>query len=133
MNDAEANEEASITYSLRVGLRARRDLNEAIARIAQLEGDEAGRQFDIAAALALASLATSPRRYAIPPDVTGFAGEVRGVVFRRTEGSAAYRLIYRVAEDPDEGPRVTLLHVRHAAAKPIAKKEAREIEAQNRE
>ena len=53
--------------------------------------------------------------------------------FRRAPGTAPCCLIYRVTEDANDGPRVTLLHIRHAAARPMTKKEAREIEAQNRE
>ena len=99
-------EETPATYSLRVGIRAFRDRG---------------------------TLATNPRRYAVPDDATGFAQEVRAITFRRDVGTAPYRLIYRVTEEGDDGPLVGLLHIRHGAARQMTKKEAREIEAQNRE
>ena len=123
----------SKTYAVRVLLRAGRDYDEALIRIAETEGEDAARRWDAAYIMALRSLAMYPRRYAVPPDAGGFPGEVRSVTFRRDLGTAPYRLIYRVIEDSDDGPQVEVMHLRHAQAKPITRKEAREIEAQNRE
>lgn len=127
------DDEGPVTYAVRVLARAARDHDEALVHFADTEGEEAARQWGAAYIAALRTLATLPRRYAVPTDAGGFAGEVRAVTFRRDAGTAPYRLIYRVTEDSDDGPLVEVLHVRHAAAKPITRKEAREIEAQNRD
>ena len=118
-------------FTLRLKPRASRDWDAIIAETAEQEGDVIAAKWIAALDRVFGSLATNPRRYAIPTDAVGFAGEVRAVTFRRAEGTAPYRLIYRVTESPDDGSLVELLHIRHAAARPIKKREAREIEAQN--
>jgi len=36
---------------------------------------------------------------------------------------------YTIRQDSLDGPRVTILHIRHAARKPLTREEARAIEA----
>lgn len=53
--------------------------------------------------------------------------EVRRLLYRRTVGSAAYHVLYTVDEAGDDGPRVTVFHIRHAARKPLSAKESRDL------
>lgn len=79
---------------------------------------------------AAAALATNPTRYQPQaPESRKLGGEIRRLLYQRTSSSSAvYHLYYRVDEDSDDGPRVRILHVRHAARKPLTRKEAREIQ-----
>ena len=124
--------EPSIIYSLRFAARAARDLDEIRVRIADTHGDAASFAWDDGFGRLFRSLSTNPRRYAVPLDAQGFAGDVRHVTYRREAGTAPYRLIYKVIDIGEEGRQVVLIHVRHGAARPVTKREAREIEAQNR-
>lgn len=127
------DEETPVVYSLRFTIRAARDLDEICVRIADMEGESASFAWEDEFGRTFRSLSTNPRRYAVPTDAAGFAGEVRAVTFRRAEGTAPYRLIYRISESLDDGPLVELLHIRHGAAHSLTKRDAREIETQNRE
>ena len=51
------------------------------------------------------------------------------MLYRRTAGGPAYRVLFVLRENSDDAPTVTIIHVRHAAHKPMTRKEAREIEA----
>jgi plasmid stabilization system protein ParE len=125
--------EMPVTFVLRIAPRAARDFDAALVRIADLEGDEAAKQWAEGFRNFFATLAMNPRRYVLAPDAGAMSGEVRNVTYRRAEGNVPYRLIYRVTEKPEGSPSVQLLHIRHGAARPLTRKETREIEAQNRE
>jgi len=78
----------------------------------------------------LAALATMPRSNRIIDEARLFPGrEVRQFIARRYSGAAAYRVIYELQDDTPEGPVALVFHVRHAAARPIGRKEASELEA----
>lgn len=132
---------APVTFVLRILPRALRDFDATLVRLAEIEGDDAAGKWAEGFREFLASLATNPRHYCensfshdvLAPDAKGISGEVRNVTYRRDEGTAPYRLIYRIVESSQDGLSVRLPHIRHAAARSMTRKEAREIEAQSRE
>jgi len=78
---------------------------------------------------AIASLARNPRRCPIPPEK--FSREVRQLVYRRRGSRTAYRILFTInGEDADspDAPSVTVLHIRHASARPVSRRHTREIE-----
>jgi hypothetical protein len=53
------------------------------------------------------------------------------MVYRRpgsSPNSVAYLVLFTVEDNTPDGPRVTILHVRHAARKPLSRAEARAIQ-----
>lgn len=77
---------------------------------------------------AISSLATLPRRCVLAREERFFLREVRQLVFRGTAGSAAYRVLFRVADGGQDAPTVFVLHVRHSARVPLTRAEARDVE-----
>lgn len=115
-------------HRLRIAERASRDIVEAVVHFIDTAGDYVAEQWQEGLYAEFAALATQPRRFAVVPEAV-FRQETRQLLYRRTNQSAAYRLLYIVTEG-DDGPTVTLIHVRHASARPIRRAEARIIEAQ---
>ena len=115
-------------YALRLLPSANRDRIEAAAWIAELVGEDAAQAWRSGVLAAVATLAENPRRFAVQERESRLPGrEVRRLLYRRTPGSAAYHVFYTVAEDSPDGPRVSILHIRHAARRPLSRAEAREI------
>ena len=118
-------------YALRVTPRAERDIEAAIVHFADTAGFEIaqvwrGRLFE-----EIASLATNPARFPIAPEMPylrGFKGEFRQLVWRRTVSSVAYRIIFWIEEEGYDGPTVSVAYVRHGSAKPITRKDVRDLQ-----
>ena len=64
------------------------------------------------------TLTRNPRR---------FRSETHRLLFRPIPGSAAYHVFFLVTDETPDGPRVQILHIRHAARKPITREEARRV------
>ncbi|MGI4789695.1 MAG: type II toxin-antitoxin system RelE/ParE family toxin [Janthinobacterium lividum] len=77
----------------------------------------------------IAKLATLPLRHPAAAEAARFRGNVRQVIYRRSNQSA-YRVIFTVQEESLDGPTVAVLGLRHGAAKAITRAEAREMEAE---
>lgn len=90
-----------------------------------MTGAEVGRAWYDGLRSAIALLSQNPRRHAIISENQRFRREVRQFLYRRTPRGAAWRILFTVQED---APTVSILHVRHAAQKPITQAEARQIE-----
>ncbi len=116
-------------YAVRFSAQANREIKEATVRLADLTGDDVLAQEWLEGLYeAAATLATYPGRFALRPDESRKIGiEVRRQLYQRSAGSAAYHLYYRVEEQGEDGPRVMVLHVRHASRKPITRAEANDI------
>ena len=77
---------------------------------------------------AIAGLAFMPHRQ-IVPEAARFRRMVHQIIHRRPGSRVAYRVLFSVAETGPDGPVVIILVLRHGAAKPITRAEAREMEA----
>ena len=127
-----ATEEIPKRYALRYSPRADRDLIQLVVDYADFTEDafKAVQLRDGIRAKA-ATLVENPEANQIDEHVAVLMGfPVRHKLYRGTRKSrVAYYIFYRITED-DDGPRVTLMHIRHAARAPLTKAEAREILAQ---
>ena len=80
---------------------------------------------------AIASLAENPRRYAVIAEQARFRHETRQLLYRRTSGGPALRVLFSINEGGEmDAPTVSILHVRHGAQHPITRRKARMIEGQ---
>lgn len=131
MTDAE--QEEPTRYAVRFSTRANRDAENAVRHLGQATGDQqiAGAWYT-GLKSAVGTLATLPRRYGLAPEREQFSYEVRQFLYRRTPDSVAYRVLFVVQDETPDGARVTLIHIRHGAARPLRRADARAIEAQNR-
>ena len=77
----------------------------------------------------IAKLAQFPAMWPLAEEDKLFRESVRRMLYRRPPNGSAYRVLFVLRENPDDAPTVTIIHVRHAAQKPMTRKEAREIEA----
>jgi plasmid stabilization system protein ParE len=119
-------------YALRYSPRALRDLESAIVDFADFTGDEQkALQLRDGIRACAAILAENPDRNQVDEHETVLLRfPVRHELYRFSRKSrVAYYLYYRVTEDED-GPRVLILHIRHASRAPLTSDEAREILAQ---
>jgi len=117
------------TSALRSALRALADIDAAHARFVELAGQEVADEWKDSLLDSIAALGFMPHRRGIP-EVARFRQQVRQILHRRPGSRVAYRVLFIVQEDGPDGPRVNILALRHAAARPIARTEAREIEAE---
>jgi plasmid stabilization system protein ParE len=114
------------TYAVRIEVRAERDIQEALLRIAEFSGDEIARTWIAGLYEAFAKLGTLPYRCPVIEEARSFTREVRQLQYKRTANAPAYRILFTIVENGD-GRMVSILHVRHAARKPVTRKEAKEI------
>lgn len=117
------------TYALRFAPRALADIDTAHARFVELAGQEAADEWKDSLLDSIAALGFMPHRQVIP-EVARFQQQVRRILHRRPGSRVAYRVLFIVQEDGPDGPRVNIFALRHAAARPIARAEAPEIEAE---
>ena len=115
-------------FVVRIQERAVRDINAAHVRLAELTSRENANLWRTGLTDAIKKLATMPRRFPIAPEP--FADEVRQLVYRREGNRTAHRVLFTVTDQPTDTvptPTVIILHVRHAAARPLTRRQAREI------
>lgn len=115
-------------YALRLTPRAAADIDTAYARFVELTDEEIAGDWKAGLLEAMAPLAFMPHRQ-IAPEQARFKQELRQIVYRRRTGSVAYRVLFTIVDSEDDAPHVRILHVRHGAARPMTRAEAREIEA----
>ena len=129
MNKANAdNEEPLQIYAIRILPQAKRDIDNATMRMAEINGDAIALDWYENLYLVTMTLATLPRRCPIAPEDAFFKRQVRQLQYRRTGDSPAYRILFTITEGSNDAPTVSVIHVRHAARKPMTRKEAREIQ-----
>lgn len=81
---------------------------------------------------AISGLTQNPRRYAVQSAESKKIGrEVRREIYRHTprNRATAYYLFYMVQDETDDGPLVTVVHIRHTSRKPMTRAEAKNIRA----
>ena len=115
-------------YALRFTPRAAADIDAAHDRFVEILDQEIADEWKAGLFEAVAPLSIMPHRQ-IAPERTRFRQEVRQIIYRRRTGSVAYRVLYIIVEAEEDAPFVRILHVRHGAARPITRAEARELEA----
>ena len=117
-----------LTYALRFRRQAQADVNEAIVRLAELVDIEHAASWYMGLQSSLATLATFPRRCPVAKEKQLFRDEVRILPYRHRPGNAIYQIFFVVSETDEDAPSVYILHIRHAARKPMTRTEARKIE-----
>jgi plasmid stabilization system protein ParE len=118
-------------FAVRISVQANRDITQATVRIAGLNDDDKAIAWSEAIHDAIVGLAENPRRFAVDPQATKVLSvETRRFLFHTTPAaSMAYHVFFDVQEDGQDGRRVTVMHVRHAARRPMTRAEARQIVA----
>ncbi len=115
-------------YALRFSRRALADIDAAHARFVELAEQSVADEWKDGLFDAIARLATVPGR-ALIPEAARFRQEVRQIIYRRPGSRVAYRVLFTVQLSGPDGPVVSIVTVRHGAARPITRAEAKEIEA----
>lgn len=128
---SEPDTDPPISYVIRLRERAVRDINTAYVRFAEVVSEAVANEWRDGLTEAIAGLAISPRRYPLAPE--RFRREVRQFLYRRSGSQVAYRVLFTIlgeeAQSPDP-PTVIILHVRHASARSVTRRQAREIETE---
>lgn len=128
MNSAPDEDAPPPNYALRFSSRALADIDEAYLRFAELASQSVADDWKDGLFDAVARLATVPGRQ-IVPEATRFRQEVRQIIYRRPGSRVAYRVLFIAQEEGPDGPVVNIVTVRHGAARPITRAEARDIES----
>ena len=115
-------------WAIRQTTRADIDVLAASVYIAETAGVEIARDWLEGLKAEIAKLAQLPTRWPLAEEDKLFRESVRRMLYRRTAGGPAYRVLFVLRENPDDAPTVVIIHIRHAAQKPMTRKEAREIE-----
>ena len=121
----------AVTYRLEISPRAVRDIDFAVVRFSELEGEKIAAEWQLGLVSFFETLSIHPRRFPLAREHRAFASEIRQAIYSRSSNSVRYRLFYRVSDSTLPFPIVLLIHVRHSAARDITRKQAREIEAQD--
>lgn len=122
------DDELPASYALRLTPFARTDIEAIEDRFGEIEGDEIAKEWKEGLLDAIATMATTPRRFPLAPENAQFQQKVQSLTYRRRAGSVAYRILFTIVEEQEDTPFVRILHVRHGAARPITRAEARQIE-----
>lgn len=125
-----ASSEENITkYALRITERTQREIEEAHSWLASLTDERVAEEWEDGLYEELLTLSIFPNRCVVADESRHFPKiMVRQTVYRRRpHSSAAYRILFRVQDETDDGPIVRIMHIRHAARRPITRAEAREI------
>jgi plasmid stabilization system protein ParE len=136
MSDEEPNhgtggEDPQTTYTVRLGERALRDTDAAIVHLADTASEQLAAEWRTGLMRAVRTLASQPRRFPLAPEP--FRREVRQMIYRRTGNAAAYRILFAITgeeQDALDAPTVWVLHIRHAAARPLTRAQVRDLEAE---
>ena len=116
------------SFAIRILPQAERDIEAHLVRLADREGAQIGRAWYEGLQQAIALLSQNPRRHPIIAENQRFRHEVRQFLYRRTPQGTAWRILFVVQAETEDGPTVHLLHVRYATQRPIMRAEAKQIE-----
>ena len=120
--------DSPLVYALRILPRAERDIDAHVVRMADVAGSDIARAWHVGLFNDIATLAQNPNRRAAVVENRYFRHDVRQILYRRTPAGPAWRVLFFIDEASEDGPTVNVLHVRHAAQRPISPAEARGIE-----
>ncbi len=115
-------------YAIRFRSRARLEMDEARVRLAEMTDLDHAVEWYNGFLDSLATLADNPSRHRIARENNYFRDTVHVYAYRLTARAAAYQVYYTIVEAVEDAPFVTILHIRHAARKPMTRAEARKIE-----
>lgn len=116
-------------YAVRLSAQAQQDVVDAALWLAELTEDPAAaRAWAEGLYQEVARLASLPRSYPVAQRETRLFGhQTRQMLYRRTVSAVAYRVLFVVSDAGDDGPTVTVVHVRHGSRRPPTRDEARHI------
>lgn len=123
-------------YTVRLTAQAIQDVEAENERLGYLVGEEAAAEWTAGVYAAAGTLADNPQRNPLLATESRHIGlPTRRLLYQRTPQSAKYLLFYTIEEEtPDtsqtgglDGPRVTVLHVRHGARRPLTRAEGQTI------
>ena len=117
-------------YALRLLPRAERDIEAHAERMATLTDPANAQAWHAGLFAAIAGLAEDPQRCPIVPEQARFRRETRQFLYRPKPGGPVWRVLFTLRASEEDAPALILLHVRHGAQRPITRREAREIEAE---
>ena len=129
MNSANSSEELPV-YAVRTREYAKRDIDAEVVRLAEAGSADAAIAWNEELDEAIGGLATLPRRCPRVPEP--FHGEVRQLLYQRSGSRVRHRILFRITGEEENAldpPTVTVIHVRHGAARPLTKAQIRQIEA----
>lgn len=130
MSNAAEDAEKPVIYAVRFSERAKRDADFVTVYLADAVTEQLAVKWRAGLNKSVGTLSLFPHRNAIIAEGLLFSVPVRDLLYRRTNESKTYRILYHIVENSEDGPQVTLIHVRLAERPPITAEEAREIEAQ---
>ena len=121
-------DEPPVFWAVRTTKRARSDMEATEERLEALAGEEIAEAWSEGLNAEIAKLAQFPASWPVAEENKLFRENVRRMLCRRTPSSPAYRVLFVLRENPADAPAVMVIHLRHAAQKPMTRKEARKIE-----
>ena len=124
------DDEPMRVYSLRFTGRALAHIEAAHVRFSEVSGQDAADAWKGGLLDEVSTLATLPLRHPVPAEAARFRRNVRQLLYRHSGSRVIYRLLFAVLKDGPDGPVVTILALRHGAARPITRAEAKEMEAE---
>lgn len=129
------HDESEVVYALRLSRRAQRDRDDIRDGIGDATGHAAADAWEDGLFEALGTLAHLPERRPAVPEAETFAAAfgpgtvIRELPYRRKGSRVTYRVLFFARKGgADEGPTVTVVHIRHGSQAPIDEDEARRIE-----
>ena len=130
----EPKEPEPTIYGVRLSEYGSRDLEAIVYHLDETQGRQAALAWRQGFYALIRGLAQNPRRFAVQQQESRKLGdEVRRELYQQTPGSAmVYAVFYFVQEAQDtseDGPAVTIVHVRHASRRPMTRAEAKDIRA----
>jgi plasmid stabilization system protein ParE len=125
MTDDSSSPDKARSFAVRILPVAVDEIDAAATYVASHTDVEHGELWREGLRAQIKLLATSPRQFALISEARIFRREVRHVLYRRTPSSTAYRILFTITDAGEDGPVVTVFHVRHAARRPITAREAR--------
>jgi plasmid stabilization system protein ParE len=118
-------EEMDRLWSLRLTRRARTDIEAAHVSLAENAGLVIADAWQEGLEAVIASLSHLPQRCSAAQEADLFpAPLVRQLIYRRSRSSPAYRILFRLHDNPDDAPFVRLIALRHGAQAPLTADEA---------
>lgn len=116
-------------YAVRLSVQAQQDVVDAAFRLAELTEDpSAARAWAEGLYQEVARLASLPSAYPVAAHETRLFGRpTRQMLYQRTASAVAYRVLFVVTSTGDDGPTVTVVHVRHSGRRAPTRDEARRI------
>ena len=121
--------EQPLRWIIRISTRVDREITAAREHLTRTAGEEIAEDWQEGLQREIAKLAQFPARVPVAQEDNLFTETIRALLYRRTVRGPAYRIFFILKNADQEAPTVGIIHIRHAARKPMTRKEAREIEA----